>query len=109
MASALNRKARISTRATPHELPAGNPYRERITSAGKPQGVDAALELAGSSFDTQARKDAYCEVGQAVLDDMPQIYLYLFQDNYGIADSLTGYTLNTWGSMSWSSQNWQLK
>ena len=71
--------------------------------------VDAALELAGSSFDTQARKDAYCEVGQAVLDDMPQIYLYLFQDNYGIADSLTVYTLNTWCSMSWGSQNWQLK
>jgi peptide/nickel transport system substrate-binding protein len=71
--------------------------------------VDAALELAGSSFDTQVRKDAYCEVGQAVLDDMPQIYLYLFQDNYGIADSLTGYTLNTWGSMSWGAQNWQLK
>ncbi len=71
--------------------------------------VDAALELAGSSFDTQARKDAYCDVGQAVLDDMPQIYLYLFQDNYGIADSLTGYTLNTWGSMSWGAQNWQLK
>ncbi len=71
--------------------------------------VDAALELSGSSFDTQTRKDAYCEVGQAVLDDMPQIYLYLFQDNYGIADSLTGYTLNTWGSMSWGAQNWQLK
>jgi len=71
--------------------------------------VDAALELAGSSFDTQVRKDAYCEVGQAVLDDMPQVYLYLFQDNYGIADSLTGYTLNTWGSMSWGSQNWKFK
>ncbi|MBK8784384.1 MAG: peptide ABC transporter substrate-binding protein [Anaerolineales bacterium] len=94
-------------------------HSSRITTAETPTGgnyfrwenpkVDAALELAGSSFDTQARKDAYCEVGQAVLDDMPQIYLYLFQDNYGIADSLTGYTLNTWGSMSWGSQNWQLK
>ncbi|MBE0671485.1 MAG: peptide ABC transporter substrate-binding protein [Anaerolineales bacterium] len=71
--------------------------------------VDAALELAGSSFDTQTRIDAYCEVGQAVIDDLPQIYLYLFQDNYGIADSLTGYTLNTWGSMSWGAQNWQFK
>ncbi len=94
-------------------------HSSRITTAETPTGgnyfrwenpkVDAALELAGSSFDTQARKDAYCEVGQAVLDDMPQIYLYLFQDNYGIADSLTGYILNTWGSMSWGSQNWQLK
>ncbi len=71
--------------------------------------VDAALDTAGSSFDTQTRKDAYCEVGQAVIDDLPQVYLYLFQDNYGIADSLTGYTLNTWGSMSWGSQNWQYK
>lgn len=54
--------------------------------------VDAALEKAGGSFDTETRKKAYCEVGQAVIDDMPQVYLYLFQDGYGIADSMTGYT-----------------
>ena len=71
--------------------------------------VDAALETAGSSFDQQVRKDAYCVVGQAVIDDMPQIYLYLFQDNYGVADSLTGYNLSTWGSMSWGAQNWKYK
>lgn len=71
--------------------------------------VDAALETAGSNFDIETRKAAYCEVGQAVIDDLPQVYLYLFQDNYGIADNLTGYTLNTWGSMSWGIQNWQFK
>lgn len=94
-------------------------HSSRIPTAENPTGgnyfrwenpkVDDALELAGSSFDTQTRKDAYCEVGQAVLNDMPQVYLYLFQDNYGIADSLTGYTLNTWGSMSWGAQNWKFK
>ncbi|MFN8382772.1 MAG: peptide ABC transporter substrate-binding protein [Anaerolineales bacterium] len=94
-------------------------HSSRIPTEAEPNGgnyfrwvnpkVDAALELAGSSFDTQVRKDAYCEVGQAVLDDLPQVYLYLFQDNYGIADSLTGYTLNTWGSMSWGAQNWKFK
>jgi len=71
--------------------------------------VDAALELAGSSFDQQTRKDAYCEIGQAVIDDMPQVYLYLFQDNYGVADNLDGYILSTWGSMSWGAQNWKYK
>jgi peptide/nickel transport system substrate-binding protein len=71
--------------------------------------VDAALETAGSSFDQAIRKQAYCTIGQAVIDDLPQVYLYLFQDNYGIADNLTGYTLSTWGSMSWGAQNWQYK
>ncbi|MEJ5223859.1 MAG: peptide ABC transporter substrate-binding protein [Anaerolineales bacterium] len=94
-------------------------HSSRIPSAANPNGgnyfrwvnpkVDAALERAGSSFDLETRKQAYCEVGQAVIDDLPQIYLYLFQDNYGIADTLEGYTLNTWGSMSWGIQNWRYK
>ncbi|MFN8413032.1 MAG: peptide ABC transporter substrate-binding protein [Anaerolineales bacterium] len=94
-------------------------HSSRIPTAENPTGgnyfrwvnpeVDKALETAGSSFDIQTRKDAYCKVGQAVIDDLPQVYLYLFQDNYGVADNLTGYTLSTWGSMSWGSQNWQLK
>ena len=94
-------------------------HSSRITTAENPTGgnyfrwenpaVDAALETAGSSFDLETRKAAYCEVGQAVIDELPQVYLYLFQDNYGIADNLTGYTLNTWGSMSWGIQNWQFK
>lgn len=94
-------------------------HSSRIPSATNPTGgnyfrwvnedVDKALETAGSSFDIETRKAAYCEVGQAVIDDLPQVYLYLFQDNYGIADNLEGYTLNTWGSMSWGVQNWKLK
>jgi peptide/nickel transport system substrate-binding protein len=94
-------------------------HSSRIPSAENPSGgnyfrwvnedVDTALETAGSTFDIEARKAAYCEVGQAVIDDLPQVYLYLFQDNYGIADSLEGYTLNTWGSMSWGIQDWKFK
>lgn len=94
-------------------------HSSRITTAENPTGgnyfrwvnpkVDAALELAGSSFDLQTRKDAYCQIGQAVIDDLPQVYLYLFQDNYGVADNLDGYVLSTWGSMSWGAQNWKFK
>ena len=93
-----------SSRIPTAENPTGGNYFRWVNSE-----VDAALETAGTSFDSQTRKDAYCKVGQAVLDELPQVYLYLFQDNYGIADNLTGYTLNTWGSMSWGVQNWKLK
>jgi len=55
------------------------------------------------------RKQEYCKIGQAVIDDLPQVYLYLFQDNYGVADNLTNYTLSTWGSMTWDAQNWEYK
>ena len=93
-----------SSRIPSDENPTGGNYLRWVNPE-----VDAALEVAGSSFDTQTRKDAYCKVGQAVINDLPQVYLYLFQDNYGIADNLTGYTLSTWGSMSWGSQNWKYK
>ncbi len=94
-------------------------HSSKIPSAENPTGgnyfrwankdVDAALEDAGKTFDLVQRKADYCKVGQAVVDEMPQLYLYLFQDNYGVADNLEGYTLSTWGSMSWGSQNWKYK
>ncbi len=93
-----------STRIPTAENPTGGNYFRWVNP-----DVDAALETAGSSFDLQTRKDAYCKVGQAVIDDMPQVYLYLFQDNYGVADNLEGYNLSTWGSMSWGAQNWKYK
>jgi peptide/nickel transport system substrate-binding protein len=71
--------------------------------------VDAALDTAGTNFDLEVRKKAYCEIGQAVNTDLPQVYLYLFQDGYGFADNLTGYTVSTWGSMAWGAQNWKYK
>ena len=93
-----------SSRIPTAENPTGGNYFRWINA-----DVDAALETAGSSFDLQTRKDAYCTVGQAVIDDLPQVYLYLFQDNYGVADNLDGYVLSTWGSMSWGAQNWKIK
>ena len=93
-----------SSRIPTAENPTGGNYFRWVN----PQ-VDSALVTAGSSFDTQTRKDAYCKIGQAIIDDLPQVYLYLFQDNYGVADNLDGYVLSTWGSMSWGAQNWKYK
>ncbi len=71
--------------------------------------VDELLQTAGSNFDQATRKDAYCKIAAQVNTDLPQVYLYLFQDGYGFADNLTGYTVSTWGSMTWGVQNWKYK
>ncbi len=70
--------------------------------------ADAAIEAAGATFDQAPRKAAYCELGQLIQDDLPQLYLYLFQDGYGMSSRLHGYSVSTWGSMSWDAQNWWL-
>jgi len=71
--------------------------------------VDEQLQIAGTNFDQEARKDAYCQIGELVNTDLPQVYLYLFQDGYGFADNLIGHNVSTWGSMTWGVQNWQYK
>ncbi|NPV87051.1 MAG: peptide ABC transporter substrate-binding protein [Anaerolineae bacterium] len=70
--------------------------------------ADAAIQEAGSTFDFAKRQQAYCRLGKAIVEDVPQIYLFLFKDGYGFSNKLSGYTLNTWGSMTWDVQNWKL-
>jgi peptide/nickel transport system substrate-binding protein len=69
--------------------------------------VDEFIKAAGSTFDLAARKEAYCGMGNLIAKDLPQDYIYLFQDGYGYANNLTGYVVSTWGSMVWDVQNWQ--
>ncbi len=85
---------------------ADNPTGGNIWRWVNPQG-DAFIEQAGGTFDLAARKAAYCGLGELVTTELAQIYLYVFQDGYGFANNLTGYTVSTWGSMSWDVQNWQ--
>ncbi len=92
---------------------------DRIPSAEMPNGGNyfrwmkdeavTAIQQAGSTFDLAARKAAYCQLGSLIQQDLPQLYLYLFQDGYGYADKLAGYTVSTWGSMAWDVQNWYYK
>jgi peptide/nickel transport system substrate-binding protein len=89
----------------------------KIPSADQPNGAnifrwvnpegDAAIKEAGGTFDLGARKAGYCKLGSLIQQDLPQLYLYIFQDGYGYANNLTGYTVSTWGSMVWDVQNWK--
>jgi peptide/nickel transport system substrate-binding protein len=70
--------------------------------------ADAFIKQASSTFDLTVRKAAYCGLGNLIATELPQIYIYVFQDGYGYANNLTGYVVSTWGSMVWDVQNWQL-
>jgi peptide/nickel transport system substrate-binding protein len=92
----------LSTQVPSAEKPtAGNIWRWNDPQA------DAFIKAAGSTFDLAARKDAYCGLGNQIAKELPQVYIYLFQDGYGFANDLTGYMVSTWGSMAWDVQNWQ--
>jgi len=90
-----------------------------IPSADNPDGdnsfrwanpeADTAIEKAGSTFDQGTRREAYCELGKLIQEDAVQNYLYLFQDGYAFSTKLEGYTVSTWGSMTWDVQNWKYK
>ncbi len=87
-----------------------------IPSAENPNGsnekrwlnpeVDKLIAEADGTFDTAKRKEAYCKLGQLIVDDIPELYFYLFQDGCGFSSRLHGYRVNTWGTMSWDVQNW---
>ncbi len=99
-----NKEAYSSTNIPSDENPVGSNYFRWVNPE-----VDAALEVAGSNFDLTIRKEAYCKIAEQIHKDVPQIYLYVFQDGYGFADTLEGYTVSTWGSMVWGVQNWKYK
>jgi ABC-type transport system substrate-binding protein len=71
--------------------------------------ADAAIEKAGGTFDQAERREAYCELGKLIQEDAVQNFIYLFQDGYGFSSRLEGYTVSTWGSMTWDVQNWKYK
>ncbi|GAB4504471.1 MAG: peptide ABC transporter substrate-binding protein [Anaerolineales bacterium] len=99
-----NKEVYTSTNIPTAENPTGGNYFRWVNPE-----VDAALETAGSNFDLGVRKEAYCKIAEQIHKDVPQIYLYVFQDGYGFADNLEGYTVSTWGSMVWGAQNWKYK
>lgn len=99
-----NKEAYTSTNIPTAENPIGSNYFRWVNPE-----VDAALEIAGSNFDLETRKQAYCSIAEQIHKDVPQIYLYVFQDGYGFAENLEGYTVSTWGSMVWGVQNWKYK
>lgn len=94
-------------------------HSSEIPSAENPAGgnfyrwvnpeADAAIEAAGSTVDVAERQTAYCKLAELINTDLPQVSIFLFTEGYGAANSLTGYAVNMWGSLTWDVQNWKVQ
>ena len=71
--------------------------------------VDELLALAGSSPSLDERREAYCEIAQLVNEELPQIYLYQFQENHAVSTQLQGLTMTTWAGLAWDIADWWLE
>lgn len=71
--------------------------------------ADVLIDKAGSTLDMQERRTTYCQLGQLIATELPQIYLYRFTEGYGVSNRLYGYRVNMWGSLTWDVQNWQMR
>ena len=71
--------------------------------------ADEAIAAAGATFDQKERAKAYCDLAKLIQQDAVQDHIYLFQDGYGFSSKLEGYTVSTWGSMTWDVKNWKYK
>lgn len=103
----------------PHATVANSWALDQIPSADTPDGenyyrwqnpkADEAIKTAGSTPDIEARKAAYCALAEEINKDVISVYLYLFQDGYGLNKKVHGYTVSTWGSLSWDVANWWIE
>jgi peptide/nickel transport system substrate-binding protein len=71
--------------------------------------ADELLELAGSSPSLEERRAAYCEIAELIQEEVPQIYLYQFQENHAVASTLQGLTMTTWSGLAWDIADWWLE
>jgi peptide/nickel transport system substrate-binding protein len=89
------------------------PSKENPNGGNEPRWVnpeaDKLIDEANTSFDLAKRKQDYCKLGQLIVDELPELYFYLLQDGYGFSDKLHGYTVSTWGTMTWDVANWWLE
>lgn len=68
--------------------------------------VDAALDVAGSNADQEARRAAYQTVCEQVAADLPHIYLYDRADIFLARANISGLASNPWAELSWNSAGW---
>jgi peptide/nickel transport system substrate-binding protein len=68
--------------------------------------ADDDLKAAGLSPDIGQRKVLYCNVMQAIADELPHIYLYDRAEIHATREGLTGYEPNPWQYQTWDIGNW---
>lgn len=71
--------------------------------------VDQALEIGGVSASLEVRREAYCAAAEEVNADLPQIYLYQFEDGHAVSARLQNFQVSTWGNLVWNIEDWWIE
>ena len=71
--------------------------------------ADELLASAASEPSLDERRAAYCEVAELLNEELPQVFLYQFQDGHALSNSLQGVTPSTWAGLTWDIENWWLE
>jgi peptide/nickel transport system substrate-binding protein len=64
------------------------------------------LKAAALSPDINERKTLYCNVMEAIADELPHIYLYDRAEIHATLEGLTGYAPNPWQYQTWDIGEW---
>lgn len=71
--------------------------------------ADQLILEAGRTPSMTERKKLYCQLAQLIYDSYSQIVLYQQPDGVVLADTVTGHNPNTWDSLTWDVENWQVQ
>jgi peptide/nickel transport system substrate-binding protein len=65
------------------------------------------ITQAGNSASLEERADLYCQVEQAIADELPHIYLYNRSEIHATAEGLEGYLVDSWNRQLWNVADWR--
>lgn len=70
------------------------------------EDVGEWIDAGNSSPDVEVRKENFCNVANALREDIATFPLLQFSEGSVYANRLHGYTVSTWEWGSWDSENW---
>ena len=92
---------------------------EQVPSAENPGGLNITrwvrddvggwIEAANASPDVEERRENFCNVAEAMREDIPTFPLLQFSEGSVYANILHGFTVNTWEYATWDAENWWIE
>ena len=70
--------------------------------------LDAAIDAGSATLDQQARKDAYRDAAERIIDDLVYIPLYKRALINGFSSRVEGEEGNPWDEFTWNAEEWSL-
>ena len=101
--------ADIERNFAPDQVPsAENPGGENIYRWVR-EDVGEWLTAANSSPDVETRRENFCQVADAMREDIVNFPIYQFREGGVFSNRMHGFTVSTWAYATWDAENWWLE